>query len=64
MDDGREKLIRARDRALRAVSLAGNDGDARAAWRLAKAHNKCAREKFGASGQLKLAAFAMPGTGP
>lgn len=36
----------ARDRALRAVSLAEDFDTALAAWRLAKAHNQCAKEKY------------------
>lgn len=40
----------ARDRALRAVVTADTFDKAQAAWRLAKAHNRCAREKCRAEG--------------
>lgn len=43
--DGRDAYIAARDRALLAVVMAENEGKARAAWKLAKAHNRCAFEK-------------------
>lgn len=43
MEDGRSRLIEARDRALQAVVTAPNSLEAEACWRLAKAHNRLAK---------------------
>lgn len=49
MEIGRDNAYeRARDRAYEAVSVANGIEDARACWRLAKAHNRAMKDRRGA----------------
>jgi hypothetical protein len=61
MEVGRQAYLDARDRALDGVVSAKTFDAARSAWRLAKAHNRCAKEKCREEARTAISAGPLAG---